>query len=59
MLKVIREMERETGLVSKKALFDVLMLKYGTSKEENELKILRLIMSGVVYEPREGYLKIT
>jgi hypothetical protein len=59
VLSVLVEMEKKTGIVEKKKLIYELIRRYKTSKEENEQKLTRLLQEGVIYEPREGYLKKT
>jgi hypothetical protein len=53
------EMEKETGMVEKAALFDELETKYKIPRGESDRLIGQLLREGTIYEPREGYLKKT
>lgn len=59
VLSVLCEMEKRTGVVRKTELMYELTRRHKTSQEENEQILTGLLQKGVVYEPREGYLKKT
>ena len=59
ILSALMEMEKETGMVEKAALFDELETKYKIPRGESDRLIGQLLREGTIYEPREGYLKKT
>jgi len=58
VLDSLVDMEKETGIVEKKALIENLE-KQGVDPREAEKLINQLIREGTIYEPREGFLKKT
>jgi replicative DNA helicase Mcm len=59
ILSTLMEMEKETGMVERAALFDELETKYKIPRGETDRLIGQLLREGTIYEPREGYLKKT
>lgn len=59
ILTLIMELEKETGMVEKKALIDQLQTKHDIPPKDAERLINQLIKEGTLYSPREGYLKKT
>jgi replicative DNA helicase Mcm len=59
ILSALMEMEKETGMVERAALFDELETKYKIPRGEADRLIGQLLREGTIYEPREGYLKKT
>jgi hypothetical protein len=59
VFSILKEMERETGIVKKTEIISELATKRKTPKEETECILTQLLREGKIYEPREGYLKIT
>jgi hypothetical protein len=59
VLSVLKEMEKETGIVEKATLLDALTMKCKFSKEEAERILTRLLRQGEIYEPKEECFKIT
>jgi len=59
ILSALIEMEKETGMVERVALFDELETKFKIPKGEADRLIGQLLREGTIYEPREGYLKKT
>ncbi|MEM2974898.1 MAG: minichromosome maintenance protein MCM, partial [Candidatus Bathyarchaeia archaeon] len=59
ILNMIMELERETGMVERKALIEQLQTKHDIYPQEAERLINQLIKEGTIYSPREGYLKKT
>jgi replicative DNA helicase Mcm len=59
ILSALIEMEKETGMVERVALFDELETKYKIPRGEADRLIGQLLREGTIYEPREGYLKKT
>ncbi len=58
-LSVLIEMEREMGMVEKKALVSKIELKHKIPRDETERLVWQLLREGTIYEHREGYLKKT
>jgi len=59
VLGTVVEMEKETGMVEKKALLEKLETEREISSGEAERLIGQLVKEGTLYSPREGYLKKT
>lgn len=59
VIKVLMEMEKETGIVEKDRLVTELETKHNISRGEIERMISQLLREGTIYEPREGCLKKT
>jgi replicative DNA helicase Mcm len=59
ILSALMEMEKETGMVERAALFDELETKYKIPRGEADRLIGQLLREGTIYEPKEGYLKKT
>jgi replicative DNA helicase Mcm len=59
ILTLLIEMEKETGLVERQALFNALEQQYSIPKNEALKLINQLIREGAIFEPKEGYLKKT
>jgi replicative DNA helicase Mcm len=59
VLDAILDMEKETGMVEKKALLEILETKYKVTPPEAERLLGQLLKEGTIYSPREGYLKKT
>jgi len=59
VLATLVELQRETGMVEKTVLIDELKEKYGINAMESNRIIEELLKEGVIYSPREGYLKKT
>ena len=59
VLSTLIEMERETGMVEKRALLNELEAKNKVPISEGEHLIGQLLREGTIYEPREGFLKKT
>ncbi|MGA2309149.1 MAG: minichromosome maintenance protein MCM [Candidatus Bathyarchaeia archaeon] len=59
ILSALMEMEKETGMVERAALFNELETKYKIPRGESDRLIGQLLREGTIYEPREGYLKKT
>jgi replicative DNA helicase Mcm len=59
ILTLLIEMEKETGLVERQALFNALEQQYNIPKNEALKLINQLIREGAIFEPKEGYLKKT
>jgi replicative DNA helicase Mcm len=59
VLATIVEMEKETGIVERKALIEQLQTKHDIYPQEAERLLNQLIKEGTIYSPREGYLKKT
>jgi len=52
-------MEKETGMVEKRALLEKLEKDYDIRQVEAERLLGQLIRDGTIYEPREGFIKKT
>jgi replicative DNA helicase Mcm len=59
ILSALMEMEKETGMVERAALFNELETKYKIPRGEADRLLGQLLREGTIYEPREGYLKKT
>jgi DNA replicative helicase MCM subunit Mcm2 (Cdc46/Mcm family) len=59
IISKLMEMEKEAGLVEKRALIEELESKHKIQRAEAERLIGQLLREGTIYEPREGYLKKT
>jgi len=59
ILDTILDMEKETGMVEKKALLDMLETKHSVGAGEAERLLGQLLREGTIYSPREGFLKKT
>ena len=59
VLREIIDMEKETGMVEKRALLEKLEKDYDIRQVEAERLIGQLIRDGTIYEPREGFIKKT
>ena len=59
ILSAVIEMEKETGMVEKAALFDELETKHKIPRGETDRLVGQLLREGTIYEPREGYFKKT
>jgi replicative DNA helicase Mcm len=59
VLGAIVALEKETGMVEKKALLEKLETEYDVTGSEAERLIGQLLKEGTIYSPREGYLKKT
>jgi replicative DNA helicase Mcm len=59
VLSTLMAMEKDTGLVEKRALLDELETKYKVPRGEAEKLIGQLLREGTIYSPREDYLKKT
>ncbi|MDH5438471.1 MAG: minichromosome maintenance protein MCM [Candidatus Bathyarchaeota archaeon] len=59
VLGAIVSLEKETGMVEKKALLEKLETEYDVTGSEAERLIGQLLKEGTIYSPREGYLKKT
>lgn len=59
VLSVLLDIERRTGIVSKTELIYELVRRRKTFKEEAEQILAGLLREGVIYEPRDGYVKKT
>jgi hypothetical protein len=59
VLSVLLEMEKTTGIVRKTELMSELARRHKTSQEESEQILMWLLQKGVIFEPKEGYLKKT
>lgn len=58
ILSSLLKLEKETGLVLQETLISEVS-RYGITQQEAEKIIAELIRDGVIYAPREGYLKKT
>jgi len=59
VLREIIEMEKETGMVEKKALLEKLEKDYDIRRGEAERLLGQLMRDGTIYSPREGFIKKT
>ena len=59
VLREIIDMEKETGMVEKRALLEKLEKDYDIRQVEAERLLGQLIRDGTIYEPREGFIKKT
>jgi replicative DNA helicase Mcm len=59
ILDTILDMQKETGMVEKKTLLEVLETKHSVSVPEAERLLGQLFKEGTIYSPREGFLKKT
>jgi replicative DNA helicase Mcm len=59
VLGAIVSLEKETGMVEKRALLEKLETEYDVTGAEAERLIGQLLKEGTIYSPREGYLKKT
>jgi replicative DNA helicase Mcm len=59
VLDAILDMSKETGMVEKKALLEILDVKFKIAPAEVERLLGQMLKEGTVYSPREGYLKKT
>jgi replicative DNA helicase Mcm len=59
VVKLIVELEKETGLVEKDYLLKELEKTYGIHETDAEKFITQLLREGTIFEPREGFLKKT
>ena len=59
ILDMILDMEKETGMVEKKALLELLETKHSISAPEAERLVGQLFKEGTIYSPKEGFLKKT
>lgn len=59
VLDMILDMSKETGMVEKKALLEILDVKFKIAPGEVERLLNQMLKEGTVYSPREGYLKKT
>ena len=59
ILDSILDMSKETGMVEKKALMELLETKHSISEAEAERLLGQLFKEGTIYSPREGFLKKT
>ncbi len=59
VLDAIVTLEKETGMVEKKALLEKLEAEYDLVRAEAERLIGQLLKEGTIYSPKEGYLKKT
>jgi replicative DNA helicase Mcm len=59
ILDAIVTLEKETGMVEKKALLEKLEVEYDLVRAEAERLISQLLKEGTIYSPKEGYLKKT
>ncbi len=59
VLSAIVTLEKETGMVEKKALLEKLETEYDIVGAEAERLIGQLLKEGTIYSPKEGYLKKT
>jgi replicative DNA helicase Mcm len=59
ILDTILDMEKETGMVEKKALLEQLETKHGISAPEADRLVGQLFKEGTIYSPKEGFLKKT
>ncbi|HML03928.1 MAG TPA: minichromosome maintenance protein MCM [Candidatus Bathyarchaeia archaeon] len=59
ILDTILDMEKETGMVEKKALLELLETKRGISAPEADRLVGQLFKEGTIYSPKEGFLKKT
>ncbi len=57
IIDLIVQMEKETGMVEERALYDTLSRKAEISEEEARRIVGQLIRDGVLYSPRTGYLR--
>jgi replicative DNA helicase Mcm len=59
ILSTLMEMEKDTGMADREALFNELELKHKIPRGEAERLIGQLLREGTIYSPRENYLKKT
>jgi replicative DNA helicase Mcm len=59
ILDAILDMERQTGMVEKKALLEFLETKHSITAPEAERLVGQLFKEGTIYSPKEGFLKKT
>ncbi len=59
VLSTLMEMEKDTGLVEKRALLEELEIKHKVPRGEADRLIGQLLREGTIYSPREDYLKKT
>jgi replicative DNA helicase Mcm len=59
VLSTLMEMEKDTGLVEKRALLEELEMKHKVPRGEADRLIGQLLREGTIYSPREDYLKKT
>jgi replicative DNA helicase Mcm len=59
IVKLVMELEKEMGLVDRQTLLNTLEEQYRIEKDEAITLINLLIREGIIFAPREGYLKKT
>jgi replicative DNA helicase Mcm len=59
IVKLIVDLEKETGQVEEIYLLDELEKTYSIPKETSRALISQLLREGTIFQPREGYLKKT
>lgn len=59
ILDSILDTSKETGMVEKKALIELLETKHSINVAEAERLLSQLFKEGTIYSPREGFLKKT
>ncbi len=59
VIKLIVELQRETGMVEKRYLIKQLEETYSINNVDAERIISNLLREGVIFSPREGYIKKT
>lgn len=59
VLSALVGLQRETGMVEKEALFMEVEQKYGISRTDASRIVSDLLRDGVIFSPRESYLKKT
>jgi len=57
VIECVAEMEKETGMVEEKALYDVLSRKIEISEDEARRIVGQLTREGVLYSPKPGSLR--
>jgi hypothetical protein len=57
VLDYVAQMEKETGMVEERALYDTLSKKMEVSEEDARRIVGQLIRDGVLYAPKTGFLR--
>ncbi len=59
IMDCIAQMEKETGMVEEKALYETILKKIDVSEEEARRIVGQLIREGVLYSPKSGVIRRT
>jgi len=59
VIKVIMELSKDTGIIEEKVVLEELEKTYGIIKLDAQKLIQELLREGMLFQPREGYLKKT